>query len=176
MDKSKHKQTDPEQLACEYLDPKLVRLHRGPAGAARLCVEGHDKSYIKLSIACAFPLTEPDTNIGFLDGKGSDIGTLRDIRELDPESLKIAQEELAKRYFMPRILKIIELKHEYDISYFQVETDRGKRDFTMRGHRENCQEITPGRFVIEDIDGNRFELEDYTQLDKHGQELLNQVI
>jgi hypothetical protein len=170
------KDIEPDRLEFEYLDPKAVHLSRGPSGAARLMIDGHDKCYLKFMVVCAFPLSSPDTAIGFLDGHWNDVGTIRGTRGLDAESRTIVQEELQRRYFRPRISKVIRFSHEFELSYVEVETDRGKRDFTLRGHRENIQEIEPGRYLIEDVDGNRFEIENFRKLDPKSQEYLSQVL
>lgn len=68
------------------------------------------------------------------------------------------------------------LDHEFDVTYFEVQADRGKRDFTMRGHSENCVEVSPFWYVIEDEDSNRFEIVDIRRLDRQSQDLLANII
>lgn len=160
----------------EFLDPAAVRLFRGPSGAARLEIEGHDRSYLRVRISRAFPMSEPNAYIGFLDGDGKDIGMVRDTDQLDEQSRKIIEEELGQRYFLPAIRRISRLNHEFDLTYFEVETDRGRRDFTVRGHSENVVEISPGRFIIEDVDGNRFEIPNLYLLDRQSQDFMARII
>ena len=167
---------NPDRIEFDFMDPAAIHLFRGPHGTARLKIDGHDRSYIKVMIASAYPLSEPGRYIGFLDGTWNDIGTIRDITELDSESAAIVSEELERRYFLPKIKKVIQLNHEFEITYIKVETDRGIRDFSIRGHRENCPEVSPGRFIMEDVDGNRFEIEDFFALDKRSQTLLMQML
>lgn len=166
----------PDKISFEYLDAKKIKLFRAPHGSARMTIEDHDRSYLKVTIAMAFPLTKADKYIGFLDALGNDIGTIENLSELNAENQIIVKEELKRRYFLPKIIEIIQLNHEYDISYIKVKTDHGIRDFSMRGHRENCVEISPGRFIMEDIDGNRFEIPDISKLSKKSQSLLSQII
>lgn len=77
---------------------------------------------------------------------------------------------------MPGIARIMRLDHESDVTYFEVQTNRGKRDFTVRGHSENCVEVSPFRYIIEDVDGNRFEIMDIRRLDRRSQDLLTNII
>jgi len=170
------KKRSEQQFRFDFLDPAAVRLVKGPAGGVRMILDGGDRSYLKVMVARAFPMSEPSRHVGFLDGNGKDIGIIEDIRKLDPESRRIAEEELDKRYFMPKILRVLKLNHEYDISYFLVETDRGQRDFTVRGHHENCVEVSPDRYIIEDVDGSRFEIPDVNRLDARSQSLLARVL
>lgn len=160
----------------EFLDPKQVRMFRGPSGMARLMVDGADRSYLKVAVARAFPVTEPNRYIGLLDGDGKDIGTVEDLRLLDPESRRVAEEELERRYFMPRITCIHKLSHEFDMTYFEVETDRGRRDFSLRGHSENCVEVSPNRYIIEDVDGCRFEIPNLKALDTRSQTFMECIL
>lgn len=160
----------------EFLDPAAIHLSRVTSGAVRMTIDGHDRSYLKVVVARAFPISEPGKYIGFLDGNGKDIGIVEDIQKLDKASRRIVEEELEKRYFMPRIVRIMRLDHEFDVTYFEVQTDRGKRDFTVRGHSENCVEVAPFRYIIEDVDGNRFEIVDIRRLDRRSQDLLANII
>jgi hypothetical protein len=164
------------EMNFEFLDPARVRFFRGPSNAARLVIEEHDRSYLKVTAARAFPISEPHRYIGFLDGKDKDIGMIEDIRKLDPESKRIVEEELEKRYFMPVIRRIPSLKHEFDLTYFEVETDRGKRDFSVRGHSEHCVEVSPGRYIIEDVDGSRYEIPDIDRLDARSRNFLAKIL
>ena len=166
----------PSRIEFEFLDPASVRLFRGPSGGARLVINGHDQSYLKVTVAHAFPVSDPNRYVGFLDGQEKDIGMIEDIHKLDPESRRIAEEELESRYFTPKILRIIRLSHESDITYFEVETDRGRRDFSVRGHSENCTEVSPDRYIIEDVDGSRFEIPDVKRLDGRSRALLSRII
>ena len=166
----------PDRISFDFLDAKTIHLFAGPYGATRMTIDGHDRSYLKVTIATAFPLSEPDHYIGFLDGTGNDIGTIGEISELPADAQQIVRQELDRRYFLPRIKKIIELSHEFEITYIKVETDKGIRDFSLRGHRENCPEISPGRFIMEDVDGNRFEIQNFFRLDKRSQSLLSQIL
>lgn len=166
----------PNRIAFEFLDAKLIHLFRAPYGSVRMAIEGHDRCYLKVIIAMAYPLSEPNRYIGFMDAQGEDIGTIRDISDLDPDEQEIVREELNRRYFLPKIEQILQLNHEYEFTYIKALTDRGIRDFSIRGHRESCPEISPGRFLLEDIDGNRFEIPDIQKLDRRSRSLLSQII
>lgn len=96
----------PDRIKFDFLDAKKMHLFRGPYGAVRMTIDGHDRSYLKVTIATAFPLSEPNHYIGFLDGTGNDIGTIREISELPADAQQIVCQELDRRYFLPKIKKI----------------------------------------------------------------------
>lgn len=159
----------------EYLDPR--KLHFAKRGdVLRLTIE-EDKSYLKVRPVRAFPLTELNEFIGLLDAiSGHDIGMLRSLKGLDGPTRQLVQKELEKRYFIPKIKRIVQAKKEFGTVYWDVETDRGNRKFVMRGIRDSTHEIEPGRYLINDVDGNRFEIFRIDDLDSRSQILWDRII
>ena len=47
-----------------------------------------------------------------------------------------------------------------------MHTDAGHRRFTVQSGKNNVTMVGEGRLVIVDVDGNRFEVADYTRLDR----------
>ena len=43
----------------EHVDPEAIRLFREPPWVLRLTIEG-DRSYLKVRVVCAAPLSQPD--------------------------------------------------------------------------------------------------------------------
>lgn len=154
---------EPASFELRILDAKQMRVFRD-AGLARLTLE-NDRSWIKIAVARALPLSDPDHYLGFLDGAGKDIGILEDPSLLDPGSRQVIDEELAKRYFVPVIEKVYSVKEEFGTVYWKVETDRGEKEIIVRNLRDNIQELSATRVIITDIDGNRYEFADLTKMD-----------
>ncbi|MCW3099512.1 MAG: hypothetical protein JWL77_5130 [Chthonomonadaceae bacterium] len=154
---------DPASFELRILQAKQMRVFR-QAGVARLTLE-NDRSWTKVAVARAFPLSDPDHYLGFLDGAGKDIGMLHDPALLDPASRQVVDEELAKRYFVPVIERVFSVKEEFGTVYWKVETDRGEKEIIVRNLRDNIQELSATRVIITDIDGNRFEFADLTKMD-----------
>lgn len=145
------------------LDPKRMKVFRH-AGVTRLTLES-ERSWVKIIVARAFPLSDTDHYLGFLDGAGKDIGMLVDPGPLDPESRRIVDEELEKRYFVPIVERVISVKEEFGTIYWTIETDRGRKEFVARNLRDNIQELSSSRVIITDVDGNRLEFPDINKLD-----------
>jgi hypothetical protein len=152
------------------LDPKKMRVFR-LAGVPRMTIEG-ERSWLKISPARTFPLSDPEHYIGFLDGAGKDIGMLYDPEQLDSESRHIVEEEIDRRYFVPVVDRVISVKEEFGAVYWKVETDRGEKDLVVRNLRDNMQELSATRLMITDVDGNRFEIPDVTRLDNKSQGII----
>jgi hypothetical protein len=77
---------------------------------------------------------------------------------------------------VPVISHIKSLREEYGVVYWSVETDQGPRDFVCRGLRDSVVELPDGRLIITDVDGNRFDIPDYTQLSRAAQTILDRVL
>jgi hypothetical protein len=154
---------DPASFELRILEPKKIRVFR-VAGVTRLTLE-NDRSWTKVSVARAFPLSDPDHYLGFLDGAGKDVGMLHDPGQLDPESRKVVEEELEKRYFVPIVERVLHVKEEFGTVYWTVDTDRGEKEIVVRNLRDNLQELSSSRIIVTDADGNRFEFPDINKLD-----------
>lgn len=154
---------DPASFELKILDAKEMRVFR-VAGVTRMTIQ-NDRSWSKVSVARAFPLSNPNHYLGFLDGAGKDIGLLHDPNLLDPESRKVVEEELEKRYFVPVVERVISIKEEFGTIYWTVETDRGEKEIVVRNLRDNLQELSASRVIISDVDGNRYEFPDISKLD-----------
>jgi hypothetical protein len=163
-------QTDPASFELRVFDPRKIRLFRN-AGVPRLTLQD-DRSWIKISVARAFPLSDPDHYLGFLDANGKDAGLLIDPSQLDAESLKVVHEELEKRYFVPVVERVLSVKEEFGTIYWVVETDRGEKEIIARNLRDNLMELASSRVIITDVDGNRFEFPDINKLDNKSQGII----
>ena len=163
------------QQGTHLLDPKRVRLFREPFWALRLTLL-EDRSYPKMKVVRAFPLSHPDRYIAFLDVKDEEIGTIQDPETLDEASRNILREELDKRYLGAVIRSIRSVRNEFGTSYWDVDTHRGPRDFVVKNVLENVLWLGEHRLLFVDVDGNRFEIPDVTHLDKRSLALLNTVL
>lgn len=159
----------------KFLDPKRCRFYRDNDEELRLDITD-DLTILSVTAFCAFPLTDPEHYIGIVDGLGNEVGMLQDLRHLDHASRMEVEEELRRRYFVPKIERINSIRIEFGIVYWEVETDKGARDFVIRGIRDSVFEISPGRFLIQDVDANRFEIPDASRLDHKSQLWLERLI
>lgn len=160
-----------------FLDPKSMRLFRtDPADLrVRLTLEG-DRSWREVRIARAFPFSDPDHYIGFRDGDDKDIGLLIELHELDEDSRRIIDEELARRYFTPKIERVLAVSEQFGVVTWDVQTDRGERHFVVRHLRDNAYSLGPNRLMMTDADGNRYEIPDVSSLGPKAYQVLSRVM
>ena len=162
------------------LDPKNLSIYRDEFNRLRLKMgkngnnggngnNGDDEEHPAVMAVMGFPLTNPDqfiSIIGMKDGKkDKEIGIIEDTKKLDSRSRKVLKGELKRAYFMPQITRINRLKEEHGMMKFNVETDKGQREFETR-YKEDIRKLTGGHVVIKDSDGNRYEIKDYRRLDQ----------
>lgn len=120
----------------------------------------------------SFPITDPDAFISIREPdspqyeKGAEIGIIPDINDFDRATVELLSEELARRYFTPKITKITSMKEKLGHLYWDVVTDAGKFSFVLRNAGANIRTLEDGRVLMFDIDGNCFEISDPEKLDK----------
>lgn len=148
----------------EYLDPAKLRLETAPDGTVRAIVED-ESCGMRIEAYRAFPLSHPDEHIVLRDGGGREIGVLRDLREIDAPTRALVEDELRRRYFMPQITAILSVTERFGSTEWEVETDRGPRRLAMRQINEAITEVSPVRYLLTDVEGNRYEVKDLNALD-----------
>ncbi len=148
-----------------------VRLRRPERESSlRLVLNGETRRVSR--VANAFPLSASSPVVAFFDTEGEEIGIMRQPDALDQQSHRVLQEELEKSYFMPRIVQIIDIEEEMGVESWDVVTDKGERSFEVRDPRRNVRKISGRRVIIKDVDGNRYEVKDWTGLDRDSLQLL----
>jgi len=157
------------------LTPKNARFtaSKGNLISLELTNEDGKKEFFERIVAIrAFPITDPNYFISIRepDGKnnkkGAEIGLIENISIFDEETVALLNSELDRRYFTPKIQKILSLKEKLGQNYWDVVTDAGKFSFVVRNSGSNIRTLEDGRVLIFDIDGNCFEIPDPYKLDK----------
>jgi len=166
----------PSKLSEElrFLDPASVAFERI---GGRLNMTGPDDDERQpVSLVHLFPLSETEAWVSVLDKEGHEIGILQTLKGLPEESLKLAREELRRRYVVPLIQRVLACRERHDLVEWKVETDRGSATFLTRNVREQVQQPVPDHFSIADVEGNRFDVPDLTALDPASRALLVQYL
>ena len=153
-----------------FLDVKKLRFFTHGV-TLRLTVED-DRSYLKVSILRAFPLSEPHGFLSVRDSENKEVGLIVDPADLDVENRRLVDAELERRYLVPRVIRIVAAKERFGTVDWTVETNRGLCRFTTRNLRENVQRPNPGRIILNDVDGNRYDIRNLDELSLASQELL----
>ncbi len=128
--------------------------------------DGTQKTYPRVAVHRCFPHSDPDHFISIREPEtdGKEIGLIEDLDVLPMETQEMLREQMALRYFAPKILKVHHIREEYGYSYWDVLTDRGECRFTVRMGGTNVYAIGPNRYLVNDLDGNRYEIPDVYKL------------
>ena len=162
--------THPEQV-----NASTLCLFYEPDWHLRLTIEG-DRSYLRPKVVRAAPLSDPERYICFMDDKNEEICMIDALDQLDEESRRLAREALDQRYLTAVIQRLESIRNEFGTSYWDVQTDRGQREFVVQNVAENAQWLSDTRLLLIDVDSNRFEIPDMAKLDKHSLGLIDQVL
>lgn len=161
-----HNPETPEQddLTQRFLDPSKLTFTRSEVGTVRLEIH-NEVCHLRVIVRRLMPLSNPDQFISLAADEDTEIGTIVNPSELTPGCQKIVNEELDKRYFTPKIKKVYRVKEQFGIHEWEVETERGRVTFQVRGLNQNIKQALPARLFVTDMRGNRYDIPDYRELD-----------
>jgi hypothetical protein len=160
-----------------WLTPENAEFGRSTGGFLRLvrsadAGEGDGappRTYARVLAYRAFPLSDPGEYIVVRESaemdKGAEIGIVRRLADFPREQAMAVEEELRRRYFTPRIASVQDLKEEYGFVTWKATTDAGPVKFSSRVDSTGIIPLGPRRFMIVDLDGNRYEIADLERLD-----------
>ena len=125
----------------------------------------------RIVIFRCFPITNPNEFLSVREpdskkmGRGKEIGMIRHMSEFPEDQQGLFLEELDRRYFSPEIIKINSVKDKFGYMYWDAETDAGSMTFILNNPFSNIRTLEDGRVFIHDMDGNSFQIKDYSKLD-----------
>lgn len=147
-----------------YLDINQTVFNTAPDGTLRVVI-ANDRCGMRVETLRAFPLTHPEEHIVLRDGAGKEIGVLRDLKTLGEPAQTLLHEQLKRRYFLPVVTSIRSVTERFGSSVWELETDRGSCSVTTRQMNEAVFEVEPNRFLITDVENNRYEIKNLAALD-----------
>ena len=148
-----------------------LRIYRSERGT--LCVQiGAGTVHEDIRVRRAFPLVPADRYIGFMYADGRELGLLENPRGLDGDSAAVLEQELDKTYFLPIITEFYDLGEEHSVIYMEVETSSGPRTIYVRGYRNKIRALPGNRALIEDVEGNRYEVRNLDSFPKLTRDIL----
>lgn len=158
----------------KYILPSEAKFYMNKG--AFLALKLGQKEYARVSLHRAFPFSYTDNFISVRDNEGKEIGLIKDIKEFHEGIVKLFKEELDRRYLLPSIKTIKSLKEEFGHSYWDVLTSIGAKRFIMKRDNSSFVNVSGNRILLIDVDGNRYEISDYTKLDDKSYKLIELFI
>ncbi len=150
--------------AVNYITEANAEFKRTDGGFVSVSFGG--EFYPRAEFCRAFPFSSPDLYISVRepDERHREIGIIEDLRALPEDIRQMITEQINLRYFTPKISRVYSVKDANGITEFDCETDKGRCRFSMRGGSDAVIRLSDTRLIFTDIDGNRFELADVTEL------------
>lgn len=163
-----------EASEVRYLDPATLCFFRH--GATLRLTEGEECSHLFVSVLRLFPLSEPGRYLSLRDGANKEIGVVVEPDAVEVDGRRLLLDALERRYLVPVIRRVKSVRERFGTLDWEVETDRGARAFTTRNLRENTVTPSPGRYLLSDVDGNRYDVPDLDALDGASQAILSRYL
>ncbi|MBR4014078.1 MAG: DUF1854 domain-containing protein, partial [Clostridia bacterium] len=108
-----------------YIDKYTGKLEKTDMYLVRLIKK--DGSIIEdLEPRRLFPLTNHNMYITLLDSEEKEIGFVRDIAELDEESVKALDECFSEYYMIPKIQSVVSVEDKFGTLKWTVDTNHGR--------------------------------------------------
>ena len=132
------------------------------------CAIQNDQLYRGVFAIRMFPVRHPTRFISLhftdLDDKDREIGVIEDLSVFPPEQQALVQRDLAAHYHEKIIRRVFEVKYEYGLLFFEVETQDGREKFEMQWRGDRAEEYgDAGRVLLDALD-NRYIIPDVEAL------------
>jgi hypothetical protein len=154
-------------------DAAKARLSRNPDGTLDLRCGA--RVFRKVRIKLGRPLYKPGDFASVLGEKG-EVALLVNLSSLTPGSRAVIEEHRVRNDLTTKILKINDISHQFGAAFWDVVTEKGARQFVIRGTSEHVRWLDDDRLLITDVNGNRFELPSIIRLDKRSQDHIHLIL
>lgn len=164
---------DPDNPGPVWLDGSTVTLTRTPGGILR--AELADRCYRRVVVLRALPLSLDDEYLS-IRCEDEEVGILRRLTDVDEAQQQLIREELERRYFRPQITRVLRIKDLSGTYEWQTKTDRGPAQFSTRHPRHSAVPAGVGRWIISDLNQNRYELVIAELEDNRSRKILDELL
>jgi hypothetical protein len=124
-----------------------------------------------VTVRRCFPWSEPYQHLSLRDKDDNEVAMVRHPAELDEPSRVALEEAVREAGFAFVVTRVIEVEEEVELRHWQVETEQGARSFQTRLD-DWPRQLPGGGFLIRDVGGDLYRLENPSDLDKKSRELL----
>jgi hypothetical protein len=122
-----------------------------------------------------FPISAPEDGLSLFDANGHEVAWIANLSNLPDQARHLIEDELAHREFMPTIYRILRVSSFATPSTWQLETDRGKTELTLKAE-DSIRRLTSTAMLITDAHGVNFLIRNVDELDHHSRKLLDRFL
>ena len=165
-------------LSChEYQLANIRRFHaQRDAWGQLVLVLADGRQLVGVEVARAFPISAPGEYVSICDAEGHEVTCIEDPSTLPPGVLETLDEELARREFVPIVVRIEKVLAEADPSQWWIVTDRGATTFLMEDSDKDVRRLGPNRILLVDTHGIRYLIPDTRRLDGTSRRILDRYL
>jgi hypothetical protein len=161
--------------ASAEINSKPFTLHRDVWG--RLVLELSDgRQQVDVEVVRAFPISSPGGHVSICNAEGHEILSIEEMSSLPPKVLELLNDALARREFVPTVVRIEEVFADSDPSQWSIVTDRGPTTFLMEDSDNDVRRLGPSRILLVDTHGIRYLIPDTRRLDAASRRILDRYL
>lgn len=153
----------------KYITPEEINFSENESGLITAKFNGQSPQRVAVLRMFPFDYAEEYLCIRYENYNRSDketeIGIIRRLSDFDENQAEIVRRELQKRYFIPDIIKVNEVKDEFGHTMWKTETSAGEREFTVTDMSSNVFNMGNNKIMLTDVYGNRYYIPDITKMD-----------
>jgi hypothetical protein len=120
----------------------------------------------RVFVSLAFPFETTEEYVCIQNEDKEELGMIAQLSLLPEEQVSFLREEIRKKYFAPKISRIIKFREDAGNTYWDCETDHGPVTFTVRDTHRSLIRIGEDRVFVVDFDGCRYEIESIAKMDR----------
>lgn len=124
----------------------------------------------------AFPIAAPGEGLSLLGQDGHERLWVERLADLPAALRTLIEEELAVREFAPEITRIVSVSGFATPSVWQIETDRGRTELTLKAEEDIRRLAGRTRLLIASAEGVQYRISDTGALDRHSRRLLERFL
>jgi len=124
----------------------------------------------------AFPIGAPGEGLSLLGQDGHERLWVERLADLPAALRTLIEEELAVREFAPEITRIVSVSGFATPSVWQIETDRGRTELTLKAEEDIRRLAGRTRLLIASAEGVQYRIADTGALDRHSRRLLERFL
>jgi len=131
-----------------------------------------ETEYERVWLHRVFPFDLGEEFISVQTKDGEELGIIRRLTDFSEDVASILRSELARKYFIPKIKRILSLRERRGFSYWRIETDIGEMEMSLQDTYRSITRVGGDRAFVTDISGNRCEIESLAALDRKSRKKL----
>jgi len=141
------------------LVPETTTIFEGTFSLLHCAVKG-DTLYRGVFAIRMFPIRHPERFVSLcytdIEEKDQEIGVIADLSVFPKDQQSLVQRSLASHYHEQIIRRILKIRNEYGLLFFEVETQRGEEEFVMPWRGDRAEEYGEKGKVLLDAFDNRY--------------------